>query len=97
MVVHLLVNMWIKVGFTSSLSGQGRYQQLFGWAGEAIHEDLLSNVYNNNLRIFYDESMNRLWISFLADDTSGTRRYSQNFWWFSIRTVDHLIYQQSQV
>ncbi len=76
------INMWIKVGFTSSLSGQGRYQQLFGWAGEAIHEDLLSNIYNNNLRIFYDEAMNRLWVSFLADDTSGTRRYSQNFWFF---------------
>jgi hypothetical protein len=76
------INMWVKVGFTSALSSQGRYQFLFGWAGNAVHDNYYSNVYNNNFRIFYDESLNRLWIGFLADDSSGNPKYSQNFWFF---------------
>lgn len=51
------INFWVKAGFTSALSSQGRYQFLFGWAGEAIHGSpstpvYSSNVYNENFRIF---------------------------------------------
>ena len=76
------VNFWVKAGWTSALNSQGRYQFMFGWGGEAITSGLLSNVYNQNFRIFYDESNNRMWIGFLAPDSGGTRRYRQNFWFF---------------
>ena len=76
------VNFWVKAGWTSALNSQGRYQFMFGWGGNAISPTLLSSVYNENFRIFYDESNNRMWIGFLAHDSSGFRRYRQNFWFF---------------
>ena len=76
------VNFWVKAGWTSALNSQGRYQFLFGWAGNAIHPNYVSNVYNQNFRIFYDESNNRLYIGVLADDASGNPKYNQNFWFF---------------
>jgi len=81
------VNFWVKAGWTSVLSSQGRYQFLFGWAGNAIHSSpstpvYYSNVYNENYRIFFDGQTNRLWTSVLADDTSNVAKYAQNFWFF---------------
>ena len=55
---------------------------MFGWGGNAIASGLISSVYNENFRIFYDESNNRMWIGFLALNSSGTRTYRQNFWFF---------------
>lgn len=81
------VNFWVKAGWTSVLSSQGRYQFLFGWAGNAIHASpstptYYSNVYNENYRIFFDGQTNRLWTSVLADNTSNVAKYAQNFWFF---------------
>lgn len=87
------VNFWVKAGWTSNLSSQGRYQFLFGWAGNAIHSNYVSNVYNENFRIFYDESLNRLYVGVLADDASNNPKYNQNFWFFhntGIRTTTGL-------
>lgn len=83
------VNFWIKAGWSSALGTQGRYQFLFGWAGNAIHSvppassgDYSSNVYNECFRMFYDESNNRLYVGVLADDASNNPKYNQNFWFF---------------
>ena len=76
------INFWVKAGWTSALNSQGRYQFLFGWAGNAKHANYHSNVYNENFRIYYDDSNNRLYIGFLADDASNNPKYTQNFWWF---------------
>jgi len=81
------VNFWIKAGFTSVLASQGRYQFLFGWAGNAVHSSpstptYYSNVYNENFRIFFDGQTNRLWTSVLADNSSNVASYAQNFWFF---------------
>ena len=76
------VNFWVKAGWTSALNSQGRYQFMFGWAGNAIHSNYVSNVYNENFRIFYDESLNRLYVGVLADDASNNPKYNQNFWFF---------------
>ena len=76
------INFWVKAGWTSALDSQGRYQFMFGWGGNAVPSGYYSNVYNENFRIFYDESNNRMWIGFLSYDSGGNRRYSQNFWFF---------------
>ena len=76
------VNFWVKAGWTSNLNSQGRYQFLFGMAGNAIHSNYASNVYNENFRIFYDESNNRFWLGFLSNDSSGNPKFAQNFWFF---------------
>ena len=76
------VNFWIKAGWNIYLHGQGRYQFMFGWGGNAITSGLQSSVYNQNFRIFFDDQQNRMWIGFLSPDSGGTRRYSQNFWYF---------------
>jgi len=76
------VNFWVKAGWTSALNSQGRYQFLFGWAGNAVHPNYVSNVYNENFRIFYDESNNRFYVGVLADDASNNPKYAQNFWFF---------------
>ena len=76
------VNFWVKAGWTSALNSQGRYQFMFGMAGNAVHPNYASNVYNENFRIFYDESNNRMWVGFLANDSSGNPKYQQNFWFF---------------
>ena len=75
------VNFWLKVGWTSNLGTQGRHQFMWGVSPSAINPNYTTNVYNNNWRIFYDEQMNRLYISFLGLQSNGSNAYTQNFWW----------------
>ena len=59
------INIWLKAGWTSALNSQGRYQFMWGVSPSAINPNYPTrNVYNNNWRLFYDESNNRLYISF---------------------------------
>ena len=77
------INIWLKAGWTSALNSQGRYQFMWGVSPTAINPNYPTrNVYNNNWRLFYDESNNRLYISFLGLQSNGSNAYTQNFWWF---------------
>jgi hypothetical protein len=78
------VNIWLKVGWTAALNSQGRHQFLWGVSANAINStpnDYTTNVYNNNWRLYYDEHMNRINISFLGKQSNGSNSYRQNFWW----------------
>lgn len=76
------VNIWLKAGWTTALSSQGRYQFLWGVSPSAINPNYPTrNVYNNNWRLFYDESNNRINMSFLGLQSNGSNAYTQNFWW----------------
>ena len=79
------VSFWIKVGFTSNLSSQGRHQFMWGVAPSAIGSpnpsNFTTNVYNHNFRCWYDEQLNRLWFSFIGKTSTGANSYTQNFWW----------------
>ena len=79
------VSFWIKAGFTSNLSSQGRHQFLWGVSpspiGSPNPNNFTSNVYNQNFRCWYDEQLNRLWFSFLGKTSTGANAYTQNFWW----------------
>lgn len=77
------INIWLKAGWTSALNSQGRYQFMWGVSPSAINSNYPTrNVYNNNWRLFYDESNNRLYISFLGLQSNGSNAYTQNFWFF---------------
>ncbi len=77
------VNIWLKAGWTTALSSQGRYVFLWGVSPSAINPNYPTrNVYNNNWRLYYDELQNRLYISFLGLQSNGSNAYTQNFWWF---------------
>ena len=75
------MNIWLKAGWTSALNSQGRYQFMWGVTPSAVNPNYTTNVYNNNWRLFYDESNNRLYISFLGLQSNGSNAYTQNFWW----------------
>jgi len=78
------VNIWLKVGWTAALNSQGRHQFLWGVSANAINStpnDYTTNVYNNNWRLYYDEHLNRINISFLGKQSNGSNSYRQNFWW----------------
>lgn len=78
------VSFWLKAGWTSALNTQGRHQFMWGISANAKNttpNNYTTNVYNNNWRIFYDESMNRLYASFLGKTSTGANAYTQNFWW----------------
>ena len=75
------VNLWVKVGWTSSVN---TVVGLLGLAGEAISSGTTYNAYNNTLRIFYTENNNRLYIGWL-NQTSGSNRYAQAFWPLHVR------------
>ena len=78
------VSFWLKAGWTSALGTQGRHQFLWGISANAKNttpNNYSTNLYNNNWRIFYDESMNRLYASFLGKTSTGANAYTQNFWW----------------
>ena len=78
------VSFWLKAGWTTALSSQGRHQFMWGVSANAKNttpNNYSTNVYNNNWRIFYDEQMNRLYMSFLGKTSTGANAYTQNFWW----------------
>ncbi len=78
------VSFWLKAGWTTALSSQGRHQFMWGVSANAKNttpNNYSTNVYNNNWRIFYDEQMNRLNVSFLGKTSTGANAYTQNFWW----------------
>ena len=78
------VSFWLKAGWTSALNTQGRHQFMWGISANAKNttpNNYTTNLYNNNWRIFYDESMNRLYVSFLGKTSTGANAYTQNFWW----------------
>ena len=79
------VSFWIKAGFTSNLSSQGRHQFMWGVSpspiGSPNPNNYTSNLYNFNWRCWYDEQLNRIWFSFLGKTSSGVNTYTQNFWW----------------
>tara|TARA_R110000772_G_scaffold222266_1_gene332758 strand:+ start:2237 stop:3676 length:1440 start_codon:yes stop_codon:yes gene_type:complete len=86
------VNFWIKPNWsvqgTNQMINQGRYIFLLGTAGNAVHENYNSNVYNNNFRIFYDSQQNRITIGFLADNSSGSPVFRQSQWFFHSTDTD---------
>ena len=79
------VSFWIKAGFTSNLNNQGRHQFMWGVSpspiGSPNPNSYTSNLYNFNWRCWYDESLNRIWFSFLGKTSTGANTYTQNFWW----------------
>jgi len=75
------MNIWLKVGWTAALNSQGRHQFLWGVSANAANPNYSTNVYNNNWRLYYDEHLNRLNISFLGLQSNGSNSYKQNFWW----------------
>lgn len=80
------INFWIKadwsVSGTNQLKNQGRYIYLLGTAANAVHPTFNRNIYNNNLRIFFDSQNNRMTAGFLSNDSSGNPKYKQNQWYF---------------
>ena len=75
------VNIWLKAGWTSALNTQGRHQFLWGVSPSAVNPNYSTNVYNNNWRLYYDEALNRINMSFLGLQSNGSNAYTQNFWW----------------
>jgi len=80
------INFWIKPNWsvqgTNQLKNQGRYIFLLGFGGNAVHPNYSSNVYNQNMRIYWDALQNRITFGFLADDSSGNPKFKQNQWYF---------------
>jgi hypothetical protein len=78
------LNFWVKAGWTSALSSQGRHQFLWGVSANAqdsTSTNYTTNVYNNNWRMYYDEAQNRVTFSFLGKTSTGANAYTDNFWW----------------
>lgn len=75
------VNLWVKVGWTSSLNTA---VGLLALGGEAITSGSSNNAYNNTLRIFYNESNNRLYVGWL-NRVGSTNTYSHAYWPLHVR------------
>ena len=74
---NFTLNFWLKVGWTANLSpSQGTYQFLWGVSANAIQSPYASNVYNQNVRLFFREDYNRLYFGFLGNNL----KYAQNYW-----------------
>lgn len=72
------INFWVKVGWNSSLDGEGRNIGLFTFGANSTTPGRTDSAYNNTFRLFYDERLNRLYVQFLNYNNSNY--YSQNFW-----------------
>ena len=74
---NFTLNFWLKAGWTSSLApSQGTYQFFWGVSANAIQSPYSSNVYNQNVRLFFREDYNRLYFGFLGNNI----KYAQNYW-----------------
>lgn len=73
---NFTLNFWLKVGWTQYLNSQGIYQFLWGVSANAIQSPYNSNVYNQNVRLFFREDYNRLYFGFLGNNI----KYAQNYW-----------------
>jgi hypothetical protein len=73
---NFTLNFWLKVGWTQYLNSQGTYQFLWGVSANAIQSPYSSNVYNQNVRLFFREDYNRLYFGFLGNNI----KYAQNYW-----------------
>jgi len=73
---NFTLNFWVKVNWTANLNTQGTYQFFWGVAANAIQSGYVSNVYNQNVRLFFREDYNRLYFGFLGNNN----KYAQNYW-----------------
>jgi hypothetical protein len=74
------------------LTGYSLASGFYGWADSDRTSQLQAigrpgntnsaNIYNNNLRLYYDALQNRITVGFLANDSSGNPKFKQNQWFF---------------
>lgn len=80
----ITVNLWVKAGWTSALNSQGGSIGLFSLGNNATTSGRTDAAYNNVLRIFYAESLNRLYVGWL-NRVGSTNTYAQAYWPLHVR------------
>ena len=74
------VNFWVKAGWDADLDSEGRNIIFVNWAGNDSGSNN-SNFYNNNITIYYDEQLNRLWF-LMANVSASLNVFTSNFYFF---------------
>lgn len=73
------INFWVKAGWTSALATEGGAIGFVCLGANATTPGRTDSAYNNVLRLFYNESNNRLYVGWL-NYTSSTNTYAQAYW-----------------